>query len=61
MERSAIRVTLADMQAIEPKITDDVFAVLSMTNSVKSRVSYGGTTPKNVRMQANRWLKRLAK
>jgi len=55
------RLTLADMQGIEPKITDDVFAVLSVTNSVKSRVSYGGTAPKNVRMQANRWLKRLAK
>ena len=55
------RLTLADMQAVEPKITDDVFAVLSVTNSVKSRVSYGGTAPKNVRMQANRWLKKLAK
>jgi argininosuccinate lyase len=55
------RLTLADMQGIEPKITDDVFDVLSVTNSVKSRVSYGGTAPKNVRMQANRWLKRLAK
>jgi argininosuccinate lyase len=55
------RLALADMQAIEPRITDDVFAVLSVTNSVKSRVSYGGTAPKNVRMQANRWLKRLAK
>jgi len=55
------RLTLADMQGIEPRITDDVFNVLSVTNSVKSRVSYGGTAPKNVRMQANRWLKRLAK
>jgi len=55
------RLTLADMQGIEPKISDDVFDVLSVTNSVKSRVSYGGTAPKNVRMQANRWLKRLAK
>jgi argininosuccinate lyase len=55
------RLPLADMQGIESKITDDVFDVLSVTNSVKSRVSYGGTAPKNVRMQANRWLKRLAK
>ena len=55
------RLSLADMQGIESKITDDVFDVLSVTNSVKSRVSYGGTAPKNVRMQANRWLKRLAK
>ena len=49
------------MQAIEPRITDDVFSVLSVDRSVKSRVSYGGTAPKNVRAQANRWLKKLAK
>ncbi|HET9618828.1 MAG TPA: argininosuccinate lyase [Pseudolabrys sp.] len=54
------RLALADMQGIEPKITDDVFNVLSVVNSVKSRVSYGGTAPKNVRSQAKRWLKRLA-
>ncbi|MGN6571682.1 MAG: argininosuccinate lyase [Pseudolabrys sp.] len=55
------RLSLADMHAIEPRITDDVFNVLSVTNSVKSRVSYGGTAPKNVRAQAKRWLKQLAK
>ena len=33
------------MQAIEPRITKDVFAVLSVDNSVKSRASYGGTAP----------------
>ena len=52
---------LDEMQAIEPRITKDVFAVLSVDNSVKSRVSYGGTAPKNVRREANRWLKALAK
>ena len=52
---------LAAMQAIEKRITKDVFAVLSVDNSVKSRVSYGGTAPKNVRREANRWLKALAK
>ena len=36
-------------------------AVLSAEDSVKSRASYGGTAPKNVRRQANRWLKALAK
>jgi argininosuccinate lyase len=52
---------LAAMQAIEKRITKDVFAVLSVDNSVKSRVSYGGTAPKNVRREAGRWLKALAK
>jgi argininosuccinate lyase len=55
------RLALADMQATEPRITDDVFNVLSATNSVKSRVSYGGTAPKNVRAQANKWLRKLEK
>ena len=49
------------MQAIEPRITQDVYEVLSADNSVKSRVSYGGTAPKNVRREANRWLKALAR
>src|SRR6202163_4399508 len=53
--------TLDKMQAIEPRITKDVFAVISVDNSVKSRVSYGGTSPKNVRREASRWLKALAK
>jgi len=52
---------LAAMQAIEKRITKDVFAVLSVDNSVNSRVSLGGTAPKNVRREANRWLKALAK
>ena len=43
---------LEDMQAIEPKITAGVMAVLSVEASVKSRISYGGTAPKNVRAQA---------
>src|SRR5262245_45593834 len=52
---------LDDMRAIEPRITKDVYAVLSADNSVKSRVSYGGTAPKNVRREANKWLKALAR
>lgn len=42
-------VPLADMQKIEPKITDDVFTVLSVEASVASRTSFGGTAPDNVR------------
>jgi argininosuccinate lyase len=52
---------LSAMQAVEPRITKAVFAVLSVQRSVESRVSYGGTAPKNVRAQANKWLKALAK
>jgi argininosuccinate lyase len=52
---------LSAMQAIDKRITADVRAALSVDNSVKSRVSRGGTAPKNVRREANRWLKALAK
>ncbi len=55
------RLPLTAMQAIESRITDAVFSVLSVDNSVKSRVSYGGTAPRNVKAQAKRWLKRLEK
>ncbi|HEY5795779.1 MAG TPA: argininosuccinate lyase [Bosea sp. (in: a-proteobacteria)] len=55
------KLSLAEMQAVEPKITEAVFAVLGVEQSVKSRVSYGGTAPANVRRQAKRWLKKLAK
>ncbi|TGD96293.1 argininosuccinate lyase [Methylobacterium nonmethylotrophicum] len=51
---------LAVMQAEEPRITEAVYAVLGVENSVKSRTSYGGTAPDNVRAQAEGWLKRLA-
>ena len=55
------KLTLAEMQSIEPRITDAIFEVLGVTNSVKSRVSYGGTAPANVRKQAKRWLSQLAR
>jgi argininosuccinate lyase len=52
---------LSDMQAVEPRITKAVFTVLSVENSVKSRVSHGGTAPQNVRKMARAWTKRLEK
>ena len=51
--------SLAEMQAVEPGITMDVFSVLTVEASVASRVSYGGTAPANVAAQADRWLKAL--
>ena len=47
------------MQSVEPRITRDVYKVLTVENSVASRTSYGGTAPKNVRKEARRWLKLL--
>jgi argininosuccinate lyase len=53
------RLPLAEMQAIEPRVSEGVFKVLSVTRSVNSRTSFGGTAPANVRAQARKWLKRL--
>jgi argininosuccinate lyase len=55
------KLSLAEMQAVEPRISQDVFAVLGVENSVRSRTSFGGTAPRNVRIQAKLWLKRLKK
>jgi argininosuccinate lyase len=55
------KLSLAEMRTVHPGMTEDVFAVLGVEKSVKSRTSYGGTAPANVRVQARRWLKRLAK
>lgn len=41
--------SLDAMQAIEPRITEDVFSVLSVENAVASRLSDGGTAPDRVR------------
>jgi argininosuccinate lyase len=43
---------LADMRTQEPAITEDVFGVLGVENSVNSRASFGGTAPANVRRAA---------
>jgi argininosuccinate lyase len=55
------KLSLAEMRAVEPRISQEVFAVLGVENSVRSRTSFGGTAPKNVRAQARLWLKRLKK
>jgi argininosuccinate lyase len=47
--------SLADLQAIEPRITEDVYTVLSPKASTISRMSYGGTAPLRVAEQINRW------
>jgi argininosuccinate lyase len=55
------KLPLAAMQAVEPRITAEVFSVLSPEKSVSSRTSYGGTAPQNVLKMARAWRKRLEK
>ena len=52
--------TLAQMQSVHAGITDEVFGVLGVDNSVNSRMSYGGTSPVRVAEQVQRWKAALA-
>ncbi|MBX3584364.1 MAG: argininosuccinate lyase [Rhizobiaceae bacterium] len=55
------KLTLPELQSIHPGITQDVFSVLSVQNSVRSRTSYGGTAPSEVKKQVRAWKRKLAK
>ena len=49
------QVPLAEMQAVEPGITPEALAVLSLEASVHSRMSLGGTAPARVKEQIAYW------
>jgi argininosuccinate lyase len=51
---------LSELQGLHPKITEDVYLVLTPEASVASRRSYGGTAPDQVRAQVKRWKEILA-
>ena len=55
------KLTLEELQSINPKITEDVFSVLTVKKSVASRTSFGGTAPAQVKKQIRYWKKRLEK
>ena len=52
--------TLEDMQEVHGNIDASVYDVLGVHNSVRSRTSYGGTAPEQVRLQIAAWKERLA-
>ncbi len=47
--------SLAELQSAHPGITQEVYAVLGVDNSVASRTSFGGTAPGQVLAQVERW------
>ena len=53
--------TLEQLQEIHGDINEGIYAVLSVESSVKSRTSFGGTAPDNVRSQVKYWRDRLNK
>jgi|TARA_B100000085_G_C18458745_1_gene477985 argininosuccinate lyase len=51
--------TVNDLKKVEPKISEDVFKVLSPENSVESRNSFGGTASREIKRQIKFWKRRL--
>jgi argininosuccinate lyase len=51
--------TIEDFKTVDSRLDSRVHKVLGPENSVKSRTSYGGTAPDNVREQAARWKEAL--
>ena len=47
--------SLQEMNSVHPGITQEIYSVLGVDNSVRSRTSYGGTAPDQVRAQIARW------
>jgi len=52
--------SIDDLRLLEPRITPDVYDVLTPRASVVSRVSHGGTAPDQVRAQVALWKDRLS-
>ena len=52
--------TLAELTAVHPGINQEVYSVLGVQNSIRSRTSHGGTAPDQVRAQIARWKAELA-
>jgi argininosuccinate lyase len=55
------KLPLSELKTVEKRITEEVYGALDVTGSVKSRTSYGGTAPANVKREARKWIKRLEK
>jgi argininosuccinate lyase len=51
--------SLAELQSLNPGVTEAVYKVLTPEASCASRRSYGGTAPEQVRAQIARWKERL--
>jgi argininosuccinate lyase len=50
---------IEEFQRLEPRITADVYQVLTAKASAASRSSYGGTAPEQVQARIAQWKERL--
>ena len=48
-----------DYQKIDPRITIELVNKISFDRIIHNKTSQGGTAPKNVRKEAEKWLKAL--
>ena len=53
------RLPIEDFKTLEPRISADVYEVLTAKASAASRTSYGGTAPDQVRARVGQWKERL--
>ncbi|MDB5420476.1 MAG: argininosuccinate lyase, partial [Brevundimonas sp.] len=53
------QLSLAELQSLEPGVTEAVYKVLSPEASCASRQSFGGTAPEQVRARIADWKSRL--
>ena len=52
---------LADLQSLHSGITNEIYSVLGVEKSVRSRTSFGGAAPGEVRRQVRYWKRRIGK
>jgi argininosuccinate lyase len=55
------KLPLSELQSLHSGITQGVFGVLGVEKSVRSRTSFGGTAPSEVKKQVRYWKKRITK
>ncbi len=55
------KLELSELQSLHSGITSEVFSVLTVEKSVRSRTSFGGAAPGEVKKQVRYWKKRIAK
>ena len=53
------QINIEKLKKIDKRINKGIYKALNVTDSVERKTSEGGTSPKNVLKQANKWIKRL--
>ena len=60
-EKNSLKISelnLTELKKVEPKLTNDVFKVFDLNNSVKSKKSYGGTSFENIKKMILKYKKK---